>query len=51
MSRERQKGLFIGSVLANLIMTELEKLVINDLVEDCMARFYGRYVDDTLLVV
>lgn len=44
-------GSSLGPVFANIIMTELEKLIINDLVVDGTIKFYGRYVDDTLLVV
>ena len=44
-------GLSLGPVLSNIIITELEELVIRDLVADDTVKFYGRYVDDTLLVV
>ena len=41
----------MGPVLANIIMTELEQNVIKKLIDDGTIKFYGRYVDDTLLVV
>ena len=44
-------GSSLGPVLANRIMTELENLVIKPLVNDGTIKFYGRYVDDTLLEV
>ena len=44
-------GSSIGPVLANIIMTEVEKLVINSLVDEGIIKFYMRYVDDTLLLV
>ena len=44
-------GSSLGPVLANIIMTELEKLIINNLITDGTIKFYNRYVDDTLLVI
>ena len=44
-------GSSLGPVLANIIMTELEKVVINSLIEQGIVKFYIRYVDDTLLLV
>ena len=44
-------GSSLGPVLANIIMTKLEKCVIQDLVKKNLVKFYGRYVDDTLLVI
>ena len=40
----------LGPVLANIIMTELEKNV-QKLTSSGMIKFYCRYVDDTLLLV
>ena len=37
--------------LANIIMTELEKIIITPLVNNGTIKFYRRYVDDTLLLV
>ena len=44
-------GASLGPVLANIIMTELEDLVIRKLMDDSVIKFYARYVDDTLLMV
>ena len=44
-------GSSLGPVLANLIMTELEEKVVRPLVAKGTLKFYGRYVDDTLLVI
>ena len=41
----------LGSVLANIIMTECEKVIVNQLIENNIVKFYIRYVDDTLLVL
>ena len=38
-------GVSLGPVLANIMMTELEKIVVSDLI-----KFYIRYVDDILLL-
>ena len=40
----------LGPVLSNIIMTELEKLVVSDLINSGLIKFYIRYVDDTLLL-
>ena len=37
-------------MLANIIMTELEKSVVDKLVEDGTIKFYTRFVDDTLVL-
>ena len=44
-------GSSMGPLLANIIMTELENIVIKPLIDDGTIKFYGRYVDDTLVVV
>ena len=44
-------GTPLGPVLANIIMTELEEKVIRKFVKDGVIKFYGRYVDDTILVI
>ena len=41
----------LGPVLANIIMTECEKVIVNPLIENNIVKFYIRYVDDTLLVL
>ena len=44
-------GASLGPVLANIIMTELERVVVDDLIRTGKIKFYARYVDDTLLLV
>ena len=44
-------GASLGPVLANIIMTECEKLVLPKLISKGLVKFYVRYVDDTLLMV
>ena len=44
-------GASLGPVLANIIMTELECAVVDDLITNGTLKFYARYVDDTLLMV
>ena len=39
------------SVLANIIMTELQDVIIKPLIADSTNKFYIRFVDDTLLVM
>ena len=41
----------LGLALANIIMTELEKIIVKDLVDKSLIKVYMRYVDDTLLLV
>ena len=41
----------LGPVLADIILTELEKIVITPLLDDGTLRFYSRYVDDTLVLI
>ena len=43
-------GSALGPVLANIIMTELEKHVVDRLFCDGVIKFYVRYVDDTLVL-
>ena len=43
-------GSSLGPVLVNIIMTELEKIVVSDLINSGLIKFYIRYVDDTLLL-
>ena len=44
-------GSSLGPVLANIIMTEIENVVVKKLMDDGIVKFYIRYVDDTLLLV
>ena len=44
-------GAALGPVLANIIMTELERFVVDKLIEKGKIKFYARYVDDTLLLI
>ena len=41
----------LGPVLVNIIMTELEKIIVKDLVDKSLIKVYMRYVDGTLLLV
>ena len=38
-------------VLANIILTELEKVMVDDLVRSGIVNIYRRYVDDTLVLI
>ena len=40
----------LGPVLANIIMTECQEVIVNQLIENNI-KFYIRYVDDTSLVI
>ena len=44
-------GAALGPVLANIIMTEMEKIIVDKMIESGKIKFYIRYVDDTLLLV
>ena len=44
-------GSALGPVLANIIMTELEKIVLPKLIDEGIIKSYIRYVDDTLVMV
>ena len=41
----------LGPALANIIMTEFEKVVVENLIKTGIVKLYARYVDDTLLVI
>ena len=41
----------LGPVLANIIMTECEKVIVDKLMQERVIMFYTRYVDDTLLII
>jgi hypothetical protein len=44
-------GSSLGSVLANIILTEFERLIVSELIADGTIKFYKRYVDDTLVLI
>ena len=44
-------GSTLGPVLANIILSEFEKLIVSDLVKSGVIKFYRRYVDDTLVLI
>ena len=44
-------GASLGPVLVNIIMTECEKVIADNLVKEGTIKFYVPYVDDTLLLV
>ena len=41
----------LGPVLANIIMTEFQKVVVENLIKTGIVKLYARYVDDTLSVI
>ena len=41
----------VGPFLVNIIITELKKVIVQDLVDKHLIKVYMRYVDDTLLLV
>ena len=44
-------GSSLGPVIAKIIMTELENVIVRNLLADRTVAFYARYVDDTLLLI
>ena len=44
-------GSALGPVLANIILSEFEKLVVSDLIASGTIKIYRRYVDDTLVLI
>ena len=44
-------GSCLGPVLANIIITELETIIVDKLFADNLLKFYIRYVDDTLALI
>ena len=52
---EQTDGVTMGScfdpVLANIILTEFEKAIANDLIKTAIITFYRRYLDDTLVLI
>ena len=43
-------GSSLGPVLANIIMTELERVIVEPLIASGKIKFYVRYVGDILLL-
>ena len=41
----------LGPVLANIIMTEFEEIIVKQLIDRGLITFYCRYVDDILLLI
>ena len=41
----------LGPVLANIIMTECKKFIVEKLIKDNIIKSYTKYVDDTLLFI
>ena len=46
-----KKGSPFGRLLQNVFKTEIEKNIIQNLIDKKFIMFYIRYVDDTLLLV
>ena len=44
-------GSSLGPVLANIILTEFERLIVSELIADSTIKFYKHYVDDTLVLI
>ena len=44
-------GSSLGPVLANIILTEFENVIVKLLIETSARRFYCRYIDDTLVMI
>ena len=44
-------GSSLGPLLANIVMTNIEKTIIKKFIDDKILLFYGRYVDDTLVLI
>ena len=51
---DQKDGVFmsssLGPVLANIILTEFERLIVSELIADGTMKFYKRYVDMALLL-
>ena len=50
-TRRRFDGLLTRTLLANIILTEFENIVVSDLISSGIVKFYRRYVDDTLVLM
>ena len=44
-------GSSLGPVLANIILTEFENMIVKPLIETSVLKCYCRYVDDTLVMI
>ena len=44
-------GCSLGPILANIILTEFEKIVVSDLIRSRIIKFYKGYVDDTFVLI
>ena len=44
-------GSSLGPVLANIILTEFENVIVKPLIETSVLKFYCRYVDDTIVLM
>ena len=44
-------GLSLEPVLANIILTEFEHVIISDIISSSTIQFYKRYVDDTIVLI
>ena len=44
-------GSSLGQVLANIILTEFENVIVKPLIETSVLNFYCRYVDVTLVMI
>ena len=44
-------GSCLAPVLANIILTEFEKQIVEDQIEARTIKFYRHYVDDTLVLI
>ena len=44
-------GASLGLILANIVMTECEKVIVHNLVKEGTIKFCVCYIDDTLLLV
>ena len=44
-------GSSLGPVLANIILTEFENVIVKPLIETGVLKFYCRYLDDTLVLI
>ena len=44
-------GSSLGPVLANIILTQFENVIVKPLIETSVLKFYCKYVDDTLVMI
>ena len=44
-------GSSLGPLLANIFITEMDKTIIKNFIDDKILLFYGRYIDDTLVII